>query len=52
MASAIVEPLLSERMARPGRESSRCVTASAASSAMRPDQRVQAAPGADVEAAD
>ena len=34
MASAIVAPLLSARMARPGRESSRCSTASAASSAI------------------
>ena len=33
MASAIVVPVFSERIARPGRLSSRCVTASAEASA-------------------
>ncbi len=50
IASAMVEPLLSARMARPGRESSRCVAASAASSANSPDQHVQAAAGAQLDA--
>ncbi len=50
IASAMVDPLLSARMARPGRESSSRLIDSAASSAIEPDQHVQRAAGAEIDA--